>query len=160
MCFDLNMEAFFYNDSEYFNWFTEQNEENLEKIIRWKGLNRNNLFDRRNDFGNGENIVIDNINDYGIVTKAFLYHLYRPKKYPILDRFVWKAMRNLNGNGINMHYYQWQRDYLDIYVPFFNGFYQDHVHLINCPQVNGVDIEIVKRRMLDRALWEYGRMLQ
>lgn len=158
MCFDLNMAAFFYNDSEYFNWFAEPNEENLEKIIRWKRLNRNNLFDERNNFWNGESIVIDNLNNYSIVTRAFLCHLYDPIEYPILDPCVWKAMRNLEGNGINQNFNEWEGDYLGIYVPFFNNRYKEQ-DLINCPQVDGVDIEIVRRRMLDRALWEYGRML-
>ncbi|MCK5581436.1 MAG: hypothetical protein KAJ18_09200 [Candidatus Omnitrophica bacterium] len=159
MSFNINRYSFCFNDSEYFNWFADKTEKNLKKIIQWKGLHRVKLYDNRKDFWNGKSIVLGNFNNKKIVTRAFLCHLNDPIEYPILDRFVWKAMRNLTGNGTNKHFYEWQRDYEKTYIPFFNGLYKEHQKSISYIKLKGINVKIIKRRILDRALWEYGRML-
>ena len=161
MSFDIKQFSFCFNDSEYFNWFANPNEGNLKNIIKWKGLNRNNLFDNRNDFWNGQKIFTENLdveNDK-IVTNAFIYHLSAPLEFPIIDQFAWKAMRKLKRNNTNKYFYKWDRDYLEIYIPFFNELYKKHKYEIKHIKIKGVKAEIIKRRMLDRAIWEYGRML-
>jgi len=53
-----------------------------------------------------------------------------------------------------------RKDYLNGYKQFFNNFYkQIEEEIKGRPSLNGVDEEIIKRRVLDRALWEYGRKL-
>jgi len=50
-------------------------------------------------------------------------------------------------------------DYENYYKPFFNDKYNSIKSTINAPFIMNVKTEIVKRRILDRALWLYGKIL-
>jgi len=54
---------------------------------------------------------------------------------------------------------QFEAHYLGEYQTFFDRLYENERYAIIAPQIDGVDNEIVKRRVLDRALWLYGKSL-
>lgn len=160
--FGIDLCAFCYNDHEYFDWFKSKKKTivKFKNILRWKGLlrsHKNNLnfvWQNRKNFDSYTN---------ALVTKVFLKHLYEPKKFPILDRNVWHAMKNLSpkiAESTNKHPSNWRKDYFEGYKKFFDDLYTEMQSKIKCNiKINGVDKEIIKMRILDRALWEYGRML-
>jgi hypothetical protein len=159
--FNVQQHGFLYVDSEYFRWFANNEENRTELMFRemllWKGLtyyvNNNRFVEIWNNFNN------QLLDGYPVVTRVFLNHLHEPTIYPILDKNVWQAMININGiNGLPELPASWEEHYQNHYRNFFNVQYQQ-INGIDFPQINGVDEEIVKRRVLDRALWEYGRML-
>jgi len=163
--FNPNFHSFLYGDYEYFAWFaTPHNQRTMQmfkRVLRWKGLTRgigriggiDNIWagwQANDDFANFDN-------DRRLVTRVFLLHLREPTEYPILDKWVWCAYRTLsgeidqNGRRIVNTPTNWERHY-EGYRAFFNVRYGEH------PQIDGVDEEIIKKRILDRALWEYGRI--
>jgi len=157
--FDVNLHPFLYSDYEYFAWFaginnTQGQQARFEAVFRWKGLHR--AYDPQaawNDWNNGA------IQYYPLVTRVFLQHLREPQKYPLFDINVWKAARRMDEHIRNNAPENYRDgDYQEYYVPFFNERYEQVQQNIVCPQIDGVDEEIVKRRVLDRALWEFGRM--
>jgi len=86
-------------------------------------------------------------------------------EYPILDSNVFKAMRKLDENyrqmtHANRNSWEWEKDYINGYKRFFQEFYQHHEEEINDIQIAdipGVNEEIMRRKILDRALWSYGK---
>ena len=160
MLLNVNSWGFRYQDSEYFEWFSAQDKskEMFLAMLKWKGLNRRieeNLAWERWQSGHFEKCQP--------VTRAFLHHLRAPQEYPLLDRYVWRAMKHLSretGETTNKNACNWKKDYLDGYKTFFDGLYAESCNDIQCSiKISGVDMGIQKRRILDRALWEYGRLL-
>lgn len=169
---DIKKYAFIYGDTEYFEWFRHKakgdcNDEHLKSVMQWKGLHRirkkkfKDLIKKIWDKGEGK-INLNKVDSMSIVTRAFLHHLQEPTKYPILDVNVFKAMRELNkgkANKTNKHISNWGKDYEKGYTLFFNNLYNNFPKGIQVPTLDGVLKEITKRRILDRALWEYGRIV-
>lgn len=158
MCdFNVNIFSFYYNDWEYFEWFRNPNEVNFNRIIKWKRLKRRNPPIYNNVWIN--NIFqTEYVDTRRLVTRAFLYHLNNPIEYPLIDRYVWWALQALQPEIQRTKYpYQWERDYINDYGPFFEGLYDDNLQNLNAPAIEGVNIQIVQRRIIDRALLEYGR---
>ncbi len=155
----INRYSFCYNDSEYWNWFgTEKNALSFGQIIKWKGLHRRkDPLQYQKIWVNGvfhENYV----KSFSLVTRAFLYHLDKPQEYPIFDRLVWLVMRKQDqSNNLPKHTEDWNK-YIKHYVPFFNDLFSRNKMNIHIHKIDNVDIEIVKRRMIDRALWEFSRV--
>jgi len=164
----VSLHSFLYSDYEYFAWFAtprdDRTQEMFRRVLRWKGLTRAigrmggvdhiwNRWSANDDFADFDN--------RRLVTRAFLLHLRAPCTYPILDTNVWRARCRMHPDaGLPAHFHRWDEHYIHGYAPFFNQLYQEvHQHIV-CPQIDGVDEEIVKRRVLDRALWEFGRMPQ
>ncbi len=159
--------SFLYQDVAYFDWFKEGNHvrndeiERFRAIIIWKRLpiyaQHAQLIKIWKNFQRGQ------INKYPLVTRVFLKHLRYPKEYPIFDKYVWNAMRKLRQDVVQRTPENSQKaqdgHYENEYMPFFNQLYTDNKDNIVCPQIDGVCEEIVKRRVFDRALWEYGRLL-
>ncbi len=163
MVFQIYKFAFLYGDSEYFEWFkpNSKTKQNFKNVIKWKGLHRRlyGLYAER-AWDNWQN---DTIDSYPPVTRAFLHHLRDPIEWPILDRFVFDAMKELQ---IDSKYKaiekpsNWKRDYENGYKKFFNEFYaknEKQFDSMDLPNIDGIDREVIKRRILDRALWEFGR---
>lgn len=166
--FNLDLHSFLYCDYKYFAWFAQVDNDNDEAerfraILEWKGLIyylQEAYFQTIWDYFNA-----GYVDGYRIVTRVFLKHLQEPTEYPIFDQNVWRAMRNLNHNmpentPENANGADFEAHYMRIYVPFFEHRFQANENNIICPQIEGVAPGIVKRRMLDRALWEYGRILR
>jgi len=172
---DINKFAFLYNDYEYFQWFRKnknRTDDDLVKVLKWKRLNRmdkekfkkilKNMWDDKNKTINMQNAQQAN----GVVTKAFLYHLHKPLQYPILDSNVFRAMKDIDKRNIyntNNSINKWQRDYEQGYRMFFEELYRKNkkaIEAMKVPRLDGVEPEIVKRRILDRALWEFGRTIE
>jgi len=168
--FDIRLHSFLYCDYEYFAWFaTPDNDrtmEMFERVLRWKRLTRGigaiggvaNIWAR---WQANDNFA--NLGDPRLVTRVFLLHLRSPIEYPIFDTNVWKAMRTLapqiaQRTPENSRDAQFEEDYINEYIPFFTEQYMDVPADIVLPPVNRVDPEIIRRRILDRALWEYGRI--
>lgn len=107
----------------------------------------------------------DKLPPTSIVTRAFLYHLKDPLKYPILDTNVFKAMRDLDAcykKKTNSNIYNWDKDYMCGYKEFFQKTYKKHkseIQSLELPLLKNVGREIIRMRVLDRALWEFGRTL-
>ena len=106
------------------------------------------------------------VDSYPIVTRAFLYHLRYPIEWPILDGLVFRAMKELQLGRkykTNKNISNWKTDYKNGYKEFFNELFIKNERRINSmdfPNIDGVDREIIKRRVLDRALWEFGRCIK
>ncbi|MFA5239063.1 MAG: hypothetical protein WC476_05055 [Phycisphaerae bacterium] len=150
--------SFLYCDYEYFAWFggnPEGIEDRFVAIFRWKGLHRAyNPYDVWGDWNNWDE---NTINGYSLVTRVFLNHLREPIKFPILDKNVWVAAKQLKPDISSRKNYI-EEDY-EAYRSFFNELYRNNKDNINCPAVQNISKKIVKRRVLDRVLWEYGRIL-
>ncbi len=161
MCFSLTENAFLYADHEYFDWFRNPNADTLKAVLKWKGLHRAGYTnDKTIEHIWGENGLNQaTFNKYSLVTRVFLHHLNSPTTRPILDRYAWKAMKLLQPQhlGLPIVPTSWENHYLEYYVPFFNQEYEAHGDALNEYVLDGVDVGIVKRRVLDRALFEYGR---
>ncbi len=164
MVININQWAFKYQDSEYFEWFSmkEKNREIeiFRKMLKWKGLIRKINAEKAWDDWKRDKYF----NKYPLVTTVFLKHLKAPEQFPILDKNVWKAFREIvgeiNGRKIVKKPTDWERHYLKGYKKFFDELYEEKQNEIKCDIIiNGVDAEIIKKRILDRALWEYGRLL-
>jgi len=172
--FNFEEFGFIYADCPYFNWFRQGTEDTLRAVWIWKGLHR--AATRLGDGGipleriwNGQKLVVHGLDTFnGVVTRAFLHHLHRPVQFPILDRYVWLAMRQMKPEWGRLpkaldgrdHY---DRYYTRYYIPFFDGLYENcsrEIDNMNVPQIAGVDPEIVRRRVLDRALWTYGKVIE
>lgn len=165
--FDIRLHSFLYCDYEYFAWFAipdnDRTMEMFRRVLRWKRLTR-----RIGAIGGVANIWIrwqanDDFADLTLVTRVFLLHLRNPVDYAIFDTNVWKAMRTLepqiaHRTPEDSRDAQFEEHYINEYLPFFATRYDDFPADIGWPPVNGVDPEIIKRRILDRALWEYGRI--
>lgn len=157
----INAYSFYYSDGEYFEWFRNPNEENFDAIVKWKRLNR---------ISGRFNIEFDNIwqegvfneefvNNLELVSRVFLLHLNNPNEYPLFDRYVWWALRTIqNNNALPKNTNSWTK-YIRIYKPFFEDMFNLHQNNIQIPEIDNVNTETVKRRIVDRALWEYGRTL-
>jgi len=168
MRFEIGKFAFLYGDYEYFQWFRNKTKANLEKVIRWKKLRRgkpetNDIWsEKRKDLNES---AIEKVPGSRVVTRAFLFHLRRPLEYPILDPNVFRAMKEIDEDNeyqTHKNIRDWKIDYLNGYKPFFEDFYrarQRKIRSIEMPSIDGFDEEIIKRRILDRALWEYGRTI-
>jgi len=172
MDFNIDRFAFLYGDYQYFQWFKNKTKPNLREALRWKGLNRvgndkiekilKRVWDSKN-----KKIITNNLQflERGPVTCAFLHHLEEPTKYPILDKNVFTGMRELNPEyerKTNTNISNWETDYIKGYKAFFENFYRQHkkeIHSIKIPFLDGIEREIIRRKILDRALWEYGKML-
>jgi len=165
---NINSYGFVFGDLKYFDWFKngehfEDNEiERFRNALVWKRLiyytSNNRLYNTWNDY------QIGNLDAYPVVTRAFLNHLRDPIRFAIFDKHVWKAMRILTteiANCIpeNPNNVQFETHYLGEYQTFFDHLYENERYAIITPQIDGVDNEIVKRRVLDRALWLYGKIL-
>ncbi len=168
MNFEIVIWAFIFSDYDYFKWFGERTRGNLIRVIKWKRLRRAKPTPENIDaLWNENNHDIDENETerrpFSIVTRAFLFHLKWPIEYPILDSNTFKAMRILDENynyQRHANITNWEQDYMRGYRQFFQEFYQDHQEEINnieIPHINGVNKEIIKRKILDRALWAYGR---
>ena len=179
MDFNINKFAFLYSDYQYFQWFKAKTkrqltyENHLQNVIRWKGLQRRfrafkekwaQWNQKKQEITINEKSWPDN---RAIVTRAFLSHLNNPTEYPILDKYVFEAMRDLKQKyreGTNKNISDWKKDYEGGYKEFFKEFYEEcgeKIDSIKIPCLGDLDInkEIIKRRILDRALWEYGQIL-
>jgi hypothetical protein len=163
--------GFIYPDYPYFHWFRQRTEDTLRAVWQWKGLHygRAQLGDGGIPLGriwNGQELVVQGLDNFnGVVTRAFLHHLHEPVKFPILDRYVWAAMRRMRPalGRLPQTPTHWDNHYRRYYIPFFNDLYQKHgrqIGIMNVPQIDGVDHEIVRRRVLDRALWTYGKIIE
>lgn len=154
--------AFIYGDYEYFQWFREKNAQNYQRVVKWKGLYRNpgirGLYE--DIWPNGEfceQYVTENF--HTPVTRAFICHLERPLEYPILDMNVWTAMRDLDANAADLPRGPATWQHYDLYRNFFHGFLVAHANDIPvAPIIQGLGEEHLTHRMVDRALWEYGRV--
>jgi len=166
MDFNINKFAFLYGDYQYFQWFREKTEGHLKSVIKWKRLRKgtpdtNDIWSKKK-----QDLDEDAIKDIPlsrIVTRAFLFHLKWPTEYPILDSNVFEAMRKLDENYRQMTHankISWEQDYINGYKRFFQEFYKHHEEEINdirIADIPGVNEEIIRRKILDRALWSYGR---
>lgn len=163
--FNLNLHSFLYSDYEYFAWFATPEENRtlsmFERMLRWKRLTRS-IGDVNVAWANWRNG--NHVEHAGLVTRVFLCHLQDPIGRPILDRWVWLAYIRLTGgtdrNGKKIvktpknskrHYESYKKFFNELYAQLDNDFGQP-------PQIQGVDEEIIKMRILDRALWEFGRI--
>jgi hypothetical protein len=165
---NINAYGFVFGDLKYFDWFKsrehfEDNEINrFRNALVWKRLiyyaGDDNFRQTWRDFQSGQ------FNAYPVVSRAFLNHLKNPLTFPIFDKHVWKAMRMLNPDIANRtpenpKDIEFEPHYLREYQAFFNHLYEENNNNFNAPQISGVDEQIVKRRVLDRALWLYGKIL-
>jgi len=165
MVFEIKKFAFLYGDSEYFLWFQfdpkNKNEENFKKVMKWKGLHRGGSPHVERLWHDWQNKTID---FYPPVTRAFLHHLRNPIEWPILDKNVFNAIKKLQPDSEYEAIERpsnWDRDYEKGYKKFFNEFYAENgkqIDSMDLPNIDGIDGEIIKRRVLDRALWEFGRV--
>jgi hypothetical protein len=164
---NINSYGFVFGDLKYFDWFKNREHfedkeiERFRNALVWKRLIHYTTNDTLGK--TWHDYQIGNLDDYPVVTRAFLKHLRDPIKYPIFDKNVWKAMRTLRPhiarrtpeNSQQAQYGHYENEYM----PFFNRLYVNNENDIICPPIDGVDEGIVKRRVLDRALWTYGRIL-
>jgi len=162
--FDIRLHSFLYNDYEYFAWFAgmdnpQGRQDRFLAVYRWKRLYRAH-YDPHEVWNDWENWNDETIQEYSLVTRVFLKHLRDPRRWPLFDINVWKAMRRIDegiANQVNVNYQD--SDYEEFYLPFFDDLYaQPDNDFGQPPQIDGVDEEIIKKRILDRALWEYGRI--
>ena len=165
MKFEIKKFAFLYGDYAYFRWFKGRTKKDLKNIIIWKGLHRGKGKLNVEKIWDEEKKEI-NINDsFPSVTKAFLHHLKSPLNYPILDKYVFQAMKRLTGNKYKTNKNisnNWNKDYESSYKQFFNDIYtkyEEEIDSMNLPDLDRIDKEIIKRRVLDRALWEFGKQI-
>ena len=121
--------AFLYGDCEYFQWFVKKTKENLKNVIKWKKLRRGNpnidtiWSEQKQDLD--EN-AITNLR-FGIVTRAFLFHLKWPTKYPIFDTSVFRAMKKIKGEmPKDKNIYIKDEEDCRRYREFFNKYFQDN----------------------------------
>jgi hypothetical protein len=168
--FNFEEFGFIYADFPYFNWFRQRTERTLRAVWQWKGLNWGPT--RLGDGGipleriwNGQGLVVDGFDGLPLVTRAFLHHLHDPVPFPILDKYVWVAMRQMKpvGGRLPRTPAHWENHYRKYYIPFFGDLYQERgreIDSMNVPQIGAVDDEIVRRRVLDRALWTYGKIIE
>jgi len=162
MNFEIKKFAFLYGDYEYFQWFSNKTKENLEKVIKWKRLRRgkpntNRIWDAKRKDLIDKNILENS--KFGVVTRAFLLHLKLPTQYPIFDSNVFKAMFKIKNNKDKKTITS-MKDY-DKYKEFFNKYYEEHkeeIANLNIPDLSNIPKEIIERKFLDRALWEFGRL--
>lgn len=125
----INLYSFYYNDWKYFEWFRNKNEENFNAIIKWKGLNR--VSQRLNmTFHNIWQQGVFNeeyVNNLTLVSRVFFLHLNNPNEYPLIDRYVWWALKGLRPEIQRTKLpSKWEEDYLDDYLPFFQRIYNDN----------------------------------
>ena len=165
---NTNSYCFVFGDLRYFDWFKngehfEDNKvERFRNVLVWKRLI---YYTSNNRLGNTWNdSQIANLDAYPVVARAFLNHLREPLTFPIFDKHVWRAMRVLTPEIANFtpddpKNVQFEEHYLGEYQSFFDRLYENESDIIIAPQIDGVDNEIVKRRVLDRALWLYGKIL-
>ncbi|MFB0553189.1 MAG: hypothetical protein ACETWQ_07735 [Phycisphaerae bacterium] len=165
MLFNIDTFAFLYGDYEYFQWFKNKTKPNLKSVIKWKGLQRTRLYEKtKNRLKEGK--IVSNgkfFESFKPVTRAFLHHLNDPKGYPILDINVFNAMIDLKPeyrNETTKTMCNWVKDYEKGYKLFFEDLYRNNKNAIKAPHLDGIELEIIKRRILDRALWEYGKILK
>ena len=173
----MNDYAFLYTDYDYFVWFAQRTQDNLNNVLSWKRLragrrNINNIVNLWNEEHHRLNLNLPEVEELAVTSRAFLYHLNDPSNYPIFDSNVHRAMRKLNQYylqktpvGFNRNDdYTWEH-YTDYYRDAFNNLYneqQNQLVPVELPEINGIeqlDVELIKRRMLDRALWAYGIVL-
>jgi hypothetical protein len=141
-------------------------------VCMWKGLKRGwrDQLDKRLDEvwdGRNKKIITGKLDRFKNtpVTCAFLHHLDDPIEYPILDTNVFKAMRELDAcynKKTNRNICNWDKDYADGYKEFFQKAYKKHkseIQSLELPSLKNIGREIIRRRVLDRALWEFGRTL-
>lgn len=165
---NINSYGFVFGDLKYFDWFKNGEHfedceiERFRNTLVWKRLiqyaSNNRLYDTWNDY------QIGNLDAYPVITRAFLNHLRNPTRFAIFDKHVWKATRDLNPEIANRtpenpNNVQFEAHYWVEYQAFFDHLYENERHNIIAPQIDGVDNEIVKRRVLDRSLWLYGKIL-
>lgn len=157
--FNVGNDAFQYQDYEYFQWFKAKTPDNLKLIIKWKKLHRINLFDYCKIERDSRRAILDSsINS--LITIVFINHLNEPLENPLLDRFVWQAMKKLDNdiaNRTNKNPSNINKDYYNGYKTFFGKQYESCKNRIQYTQIPSIRDELIKRRVLDRALWEYGR---
>jgi len=167
---NINSYGLIFGDLKYFDWFKtgrhfeDNKKRRFRNVLIWKGLIyyvKNGKVKEKiwKDFQNGQ------IDKYPIVTQAFLKHLSCPIQFPILDKHVWRAMRDLRPEiservpiSPEKNDFDFDEHYLKIYGTFFNKL-RNKKNGINYTQIDDVDDEIVKGRILDRALWLYGKIL-
>jgi hypothetical protein len=169
----MNDYAFLYTDFDYFAWFAQKTKDNLENVLSWKQLRQgrhkiNNIMNKLWDNKHQKlNLNLSEIEDLPVTSRAFLYHLNNHIKYPIFDSNVHRAMRELCPDyraNTRKSSYTWSH-YKDHYIRAFDNLYneqQNNLVPIELPHINDIDKldkELVKRRMLDRALWSYGKVL-
>lgn len=165
MNFDITEWSFSYQDYEYFEWLRNPSFDSFKNVIRWKGLNRRGQLHTSSlkNFWKADQIDLDRADILPLVSRAFLYHLSYPAKYPIIDRNVWTAMRDIYpdiaAKTKNITCRTWDKDYIGTYKAFFARFYRQNRANIKCERIPGIKQDLVKMRVLDRALWEYGRRL-
>jgi hypothetical protein len=170
MEFEIATWAFMFNDYPYFQWFRKRTRTNLNRVIKWKRLRRAQPTPNEIDaVWNENNHDLDENQieqlPFSMVARAFLFHLKRPILYPILDSNAFRAMRKLSENyreitHAHRNNWEWEPDYTNGYRQFFQEFYQDHkqeINAIQVPHIQGINEEIIRRRILDRAVWAYGR---
>ncbi|MBN1360385.1 MAG: hypothetical protein JW993_07330 [Sedimentisphaerales bacterium] len=164
LVFNVQKLAFLYGDHQYFAWFQNPAEHTLRAVLRWKGLNRTPIWKRLNEIWNRNRLVVGAFDRFPPVTRAFLYHLHEPLEFPILDKYVWLAMRQMAPEPLGrlpMNPDHWEDHYRRRYIPFFNRLLDEHgIEIMNVPQIDDVDVAIVRRRVLDRALWTYGKIIK
>lgn len=173
MFFDISKFAFMYNDYEYFEWFKAKSRGQLTKkhfkdAVKWKRLRRGQpkKDDLEKIWKRWKKLDVRAIEKlpFSIKARVLLLHLKKPTKYPIIDNNVFKAMRTLNSEykkRTNNNIGKWEKDY-NAYKAFFEETYENYkkeISSIKVPSLGDVDKEIIKRRILDRALWEFGRTL-
>lgn len=160
--YGIPLYAFYYSDYEYFQWFRKKNAQNYKRVVTWKGLYRNpdirGLYEYIWPDGEFcEQYVADNFRTP--VTRAFICHLERPLECPILDVNVWTAMRDLDDNAADLPQKPATWQHYDRYRNFFGGHLAAHANDIPvAPIIQGLAEEHLRHRMVDRALWEYGRV--
>jgi hypothetical protein len=168
---DLNFEefGFIYADYPYFDWFRRRTEPALRAVWIWKDLHRGATYLRDEGIAlrdrgiplshiwNGQELVVGGFAGLPLITCAFLHHLHEPEKFPIFDKYVWLAMRQMRPDWRlpKAPDWDWERHYRR-YICFFNDFFEK-CKIVGVPQIADVDDAIVRRRVLDRALWTYGK---
>jgi hypothetical protein len=140
--------------------------ESVRKLFAWKAMriNRNSIESGKNTFvetviasldsfrrlplntpEDANNFLTNELKGKGMIWKIFTMHVMQPKKYPIFDQNVCRAMHYLQTGTIKeipVKNIDKQTIYINEYLPFYNshGYYEE--------------------RKLDKALFSFGQFVK
>ena len=102
--------------------------------------------------------ITGDIFQHGHVWRIFLFHIYKPSEYPIIDRYVRQAFCCHTMHNFNGHWsleYAW--DMYQQYTEYFNQIYEmtqfDH------GMDNNVE-HVINLKQIDNALMAFGQFLE
>lgn len=151
------------SDSKYLNNIGKkrQNKKSIQSLFEWKNgsilskdkqlslsskiLPKVSLINKLKIEFNFE-LFQENFCNVSMIWRFFLLHIIDPKSYPIWDQHVYRAIYFINNKEIinaKNHNQKKEKYYFDVYIPYFNKY-----------KAKGVD-----PRVIDMALWSFGKFL-